>query len=89
VDDDIEYVDEETQFVVLEELVPQVEDDFSDTAPMGVPSLRAITCGDWPPEPPPPSDVDLAQGTETDMAPVRNAAFYPVVRRPTTSSEDS
>jgi hypothetical protein len=88
VDDDIEYVDEETQFVVLEELVAQAEGDFDDTAPMGVPALRGVTCSDWPPEPPPPSDVDLAQGTETRMTPVRNAAFYPIVRRPTTSSED-
>ena len=96
-DDDIEHVDEETQFVVIEELVAQVhddgilqvDDDFADTARMGVPSLRAQTVADWPPEPPLPADVDLAQGTDTHGAPVRNARIYAAVRRPTTSSEDT
>jgi hypothetical protein len=97
VNDDMKYVDEETQFVVIEELVAQVHDDgllpvsddLNDTAPTGVPSLRAQTVADWPPEPPLPADVDLAQGTETHAAPVRNAQFYAAVRRPTTSSEDT
>jgi hypothetical protein len=82
----------------LEEPVPQIDDfrdlqvdltdDFRDTDPMGVPSFRAQTSSDWPPAPPLPADVELAQGTLTEGEPVqRNARFYAVVRRPTTSSE--
>jgi hypothetical protein len=75
----------------IEEVVPQIDDfhdDVRDTAPMAVPSFRAQTSSDWPPAPPLPADVDLAQGTLTEGEPVRrNAGFYAVVRRPTTSSE--
>jgi len=66
--------------------MPQV-DDFRDTDPMGTPSLRAQTSSDWPPAPPLPADIDLAQGTINGGVKPRNAGFYAVVRRPTTSSE--
>jgi hypothetical protein len=48
--------------------------------------LRATTCSDWPPEPPPPAELEaaIAQGT---TPPVRNAGFYAAVRRPTTSGD--
>jgi hypothetical protein len=73
--------------VVDEQPVAQV-DDFRDTDPMGVPSFRAQTSSDWPPAPPLPADVDLAMGTVTEGVPAqRNAGFYAVVRRPTTSSD--
>ena len=87
---------DDTGYDVIEELdieepVPQVDDfpdDFRDTDPMGVPSFRAQTAGGWPPEPPLPADLDLAVGTITKgVPPTRNAGFYAVVRRPTTSSE--
>jgi hypothetical protein len=71
---------------IIEEPVPQI-DEFDDTAPMDIP-VRASTFSEWPPEPPLPADVDLAQGTITEGKPAqRNAGFYAVVRRPTTSSD--
>ena len=54
---------------------------------MGVPSFRAQTSNEWPPEPPLPADVELAQGTVQNVPPVRYAGVYQVVRRPTTSTE--
>jgi hypothetical protein len=41
---------------------------------------RAVTADEWPPEPPRPA--------VTTPAP-RHARFYPVVRRPTTCSDDA
>ena len=80
--------DSEYEVTELDEVpMPQV-DDFRDTDPMGTPSLRAGTSSEWPPAPPLPAECDLAQGTVTEgVRPVRNAQFYAVVRRPTTSSE--
>lgn len=73
--------------LIEEELVPQVEDDFRDTQPMDIPpQFRAGTHLDWPPEPPPPAEVELAQGTiDKRVAPTRNAGFFAIVFRPTTS----
>lgn len=90
--DTIHEVDEE--LVLDEQPVPQVDDfrdlalvdDFRDTDPMGVPAFRTHTSSDWPPEPPLPADVDLAQGTVDSAPPARKAAIYAAVR-PTTSSE--
>jgi hypothetical protein len=64
-----------------EEPVPQFEEDTLLTE---LPA-RAGTHSEWPPEPPPPAEVDVAfaQGT----TPPRRAAIYTAVRRPTTSSE--
>jgi hypothetical protein len=39
------------------------EADVSDTEPMAAVFARAVTSNDWPPEPPAPCDLDLAQGT--------------------------
>jgi hypothetical protein len=68
--------------------VPQVDDD-ADTLTTGVDerilrALRAGTCSDWPPEPPPPVELEaaLAEGTQP-----RRAAIYVAVRRPTTSGD--
>ena len=70
-----------------EEIVVQIEDlDFEEEAAtdaVTAPNRRARTHNDWPPAPPLPADVDLAEGT---MPPQRNAAIYAAVRRPTTSS---
>ena len=46
-------------------------------------ALRAGTCNDWPPEPPPPAELEaaLAEGTQP-----RRAAMFAAVLRPTTSS---
>ncbi len=73
--------------LVVDEQPVQQADEFRDTDPMGVPSFRGQTSSDWPPEPPLPAEVDLAQGTLNNAPPVRKAAFYAIVRRPTTSSE--
>ncbi|HEY5944754.1 MAG TPA: hypothetical protein VIV40_04655 [Kofleriaceae bacterium] len=84
-------MEDESGYEVIEELleepVPQIDDDYRDTDPMGMPAMRAGTSSEWPPEPPLPADVDLAQGTVDGAPPVRKAAFYAVVRRPTTSSD--
>ena len=69
------------------DLVVDRDDDFRDTDPMGVPSFRASTSSEWPPAPPLPADVDLAQGTVDGAPPVRKAGIYAAVRRPTTSNE--
>lgn len=84
-DDSIVEIDD---LLIEEEPVPQAEDDFRDTEPMGVPvPFRAQTHLDWPPEPPPPAEVDLAQGTiNKPVAPVRKAGFFAIVFRPKTSS---
>jgi hypothetical protein len=77
-----------------EDAVTQVDLDFdfefdadADTDLMPatdvMPAVRAHTDEDWPPAPPMPATVELAQGTSR---PRRNAAIYAVVRRPTTSS---
>ena len=59
-----------------EELVAQIEDEIHDTEPMDQqPSRRASTSCDWPPQPPLPADVDLAQGTLTDGDPVDDLAL--------------
>lgn len=62
--------------------VIQVDDD-ADTL---LTPVRAGTCSDWPPEPPPPAELDgvLAAGT---VPPTRNAGVYAAVRRPTTSGD--
>lgn len=68
--------------------VPQVDDD-ADTLTTGVDerilrALRAGTCSDWPPEPPPPAELEIALAAGTQP---RRAAIYAAVRRPTTSSD--
>lgn len=84
-DDTIYDVDDE--LVLDEQPMPQV-DDFRDTDPMGVPSFRAQTASEWPPSPPLPAETELAQGTITEgKPPARRAAFYAIVRRPTTSGD--
>jgi hypothetical protein len=51
------------------------------------PMSRATTSSDWPPPPPLPTlSQALAIGTEP---PRRRAQVYAVVRRPTTSSDES
>lgn len=69
--------------------VVQVDDD-ADTLTQGVDvrilrAIRAGTSSEWPPEPPPPAELEhaLAEGTQP---PRRHAQVYAAVRRPTTSS---
>lgn len=83
-------MEDDSGYEVIEELdaeqpVPQVDDDYHDTEPMA--AVRAGTHSEWPPEPPLPADVDLAQGTVDNAPPVRNAGIFAAVRRPTTSTE--
>jgi len=55
----------------VEEIVEQIEDELGDTAPMETQhGRRASTSSDWPPEPPLPADVELAQGTLSDNDPI-------------------
>ena len=80
----IEELDEE--LVQIEVPVPQI-DDVHDTAPMAIP-MRAGTFSEWPPEPPPPADSDLAAGSVTGVKPLpRTASIFAAVRRPTTSGD--
>lgn len=70
--------------------VPQIDDD-ADTLTQGVDvrilrAVRAGTCSDWPPEPPPPGELELALAEGT-VPPRRRAGFYTAVRRPTTSGD--
>ena len=65
-----------------EAIVAQIDDE--DTLVTTMP--RAGTSCDWPPEPPLPAEVELAQGTEP---PTRIARIYVAVRRPTTSNEST
>ena len=57
-----------------------------DTMPMAIP-VRAQTSSEWPPPPPLPADLDLAQGTVDNAVPVRNASIFAAVSRPPTSSD--
>ncbi len=59
---------------------------FEDTGLRPI-DVRPTTCSDWPPEPPPPAELEaaIAQGTTPPSG--RNAGFYMVVRRPTTSGD--
>ena len=75
-----------------EVLVAQCDDDADTlTANFGAmfedTGVRPTTCSDWPPEPPPPAELEaaIAQGTTPPSA--RNAGFYMIVRRPTTSGD--
>lgn len=73
--------------MVTTDEVPVVQiDEDADTILERVGALRVGTCSDWPPEPPPPAELEaaLAEGTER---PLRNAAVYIAVRRPTTSGD--
>ena len=74
-----------------EVLVPQVDDD-ADTLTQGVDvrilrAVRAGTCSDWPPEPPPPGELEIALAEGTMPPPRRRKGVYAAVRRPTTSSD--
>ena len=91
-------MEDESEYEVIEELVVQIDDDFvvvddefHDTAPMAIPpGMRAQTHGGWPPEPPPPADLELAAGTITEgVPPRRNAGIFAAVARPSTSSDDT
>ena len=70
--------------------VPQVDDD-ADTLTTGLDerilrAVRAATSSEWPPEPPPPAELDIALAEGT-FPPQRHAQVYVAVRRPTTSGD--
>ncbi|HEX5058981.1 MAG TPA: hypothetical protein VFV99_06455 [Kofleriaceae bacterium] len=94
-------MDDESGYDVLEELdaetpvpqvedeyaIPQLDDEFHDTERMEVAAVREDTYLGWPPAPPLPAEVELAQGTVDSHPPVRKAGMFAAVRRPTTNSE--
>jgi len=78
--------------VTKDEVAVEQCDEDADTltanfAAMFEDSIRPSTCSDWPPVPPPPAELEtaIAQGTTPPSG--RNAGFYMIVRRPTTSGD--
>jgi len=77
--------------VTTDEVPVQQVDDDADTLTTGVDerilrAVRAATSSDWPPEPPPPAELEIALAEGT-TPPRRHAQIYAAVPRPTTSSD--